>query len=329
MTIRNFCILAIACLMSAAANAREAAGAAPPVQSGPPEMVVTLLGTSTPDLSERRFGFSVLVQAGGLNLVFDAGRGAAIRLGQLRMRPSEVDAVFLTHFHSDHINGLADLWMTGYLGAGRNGRKMPLELYGPHGTEKLARGMMETYQADATIRFADEPSALPASRIAARDAAPGVVFERAGVKVTMFQVFHGAEIEPAMGYRVDYAGRSVTLSGDTQPHPNVEKFGAGADVLIHEVALAPGDIELTPRIREVLAHHTSPEEAGALFRRAAPRLAVYSHISRLPGPRGRATLEDLVKRTRTAYAGPLAVGEDLMRIRIGEGISILQMQDNF
>ncbi|MFW7347563.1 MAG: MBL fold metallo-hydrolase [Pigmentiphaga sp.] len=292
------------------------------------ELVVTLLGTSTPDLSERRFGFSVLVQAGGLNLVFDAGRGAAIRLGQLRLPPSQVNAVFLTHFHSDHINGLADLWMTGYLGAGRRGRQEALRLYGPRGTVRLAQGLMDTYQADARMRFADEPSALPLTRIDAHESGEGVVFEQNGVKVTMFDVFHGEEIVPSVGYRVDYSGRSVTLSGDTRPHPNVEKHGAGTDLLIHEVALAPADIELTPRVGEVLAHHTSPEDAGKVFRQATPRLALYAHISRLPGPRGRATLEDLVARTRATYRGPLAIGEDLMRIRIGDGMTILQMQDN-
>ncbi|HXW27842.1 MAG TPA: MBL fold metallo-hydrolase, partial [Xanthobacteraceae bacterium] len=100
------------------------------------QLVVTLLGTGTPELVASSFGNSTLVQAGGLNLLFDAGRGASLRLEQMGVSLGKIDGIFITHFHSDHLNGLSDVWMTGYLppiGA----RKTPLQVYGPTGTEHL------------------------------------------------------------------------------------------------------------------------------------------------------------------------------------------------
>jgi len=106
------------------------------------EMVVTLLGTGTPLNDPKRFGFSNLVQAGGLNLLIDAGRGASIRLGQLGVPLGKIDAVFISHFHSDHINGLGDIYSTGYIPVPTlGGRKDALNVYGPAGTQRLVEGM--------------------------------------------------------------------------------------------------------------------------------------------------------------------------------------------
>src|SRR5699024_897887 len=105
------------------------AGEPAPTPSGDAEMTVTLLGTGSPVPSAERFGMSTLVQAGGLDLLFDAGRGATIRLNQVGLSAGQVDGLFLTHFHSDHVNGLADLWMSSYIPAlgGREGR---FQMYG-------------------------------------------------------------------------------------------------------------------------------------------------------------------------------------------------------
>jgi ribonuclease Z len=169
---------------------------------------VTLLGTGTPDLSVERFGPSILVEAGNQKLVFDVGRGATIRLDQAGVRLSDVTAVFLTHLHSDHVNGLSDLWLTGWLPVGGPGRKTPFRIFGPVGTREMMSYLEKAHQADIRIRMADEH--FPASGIAidATDVSEGVVFDREGVRVTAFDVDHGDLIKPALGYRVDYRGRS-------------------------------------------------------------------------------------------------------------------------
>ena len=104
-------------------------------------IVVTLLGTGTPALSATRFGPSTLVQAGGLNLVFDAGRGASIRMAQSGISPGKIDGLFITHLHSDHVNGFADLWMAGYR-PHPEARTGPLKIYGPSGTKQFGDNVM-------------------------------------------------------------------------------------------------------------------------------------------------------------------------------------------
>jgi len=288
------------------------------------DLVVTLLGTGTPELVASRFGNATLVQAGGLNLLFDAGRGASLRLEQMGVSLGKIDCIFITHFHSDHVNGLSDVWMTGYLppiGA----RKTPLQVYGPTGTEHLTKGLMNAHAEDMAIRQADEHVPQEGTQIEAHEFdKDGTVFDQKGVKVTAFAVNHGPLIKPSYGYRVDYKGHSVTLSSDTKYDPNVIKYGTGVDLLVHEVAIAPKQIENLPIIQRVMDHHTNAEDAGRVFAQAKPKLAVYYHIVRLRQPGvERVGIEEIVKRTRTTYDGPLVIGEDLMQFVIGRAISIV------
>lgn len=288
---------------------------------------VALLGTGTPGPNPLRFGPSTLVRAGNQNLLFDVGRGATIRLTQLGIPLRAIDQVFLTHFHSDHTNGLPDLWLTGWLPTPYASRVRPLPLTGPVGVKRLADGLEMAYADDIRIRKVDE--ALPAEGIAFAvkefAEAGGLVYERDGVKVTAFPNDHGDEIHPSVGYRIDYNGHSVVISGDTRVSLNVEKFGRGTDLLIHEIAAAPaGLIDANPSMKPILAHHTTPQEAGRLFARTRPKLAAYTHFVLISAP-GFAPVgvDELRRQTREAYDGPLALGEDLMRFTIGEMVEIL------
>ena len=272
---------------------------------------VTLLGTGYPDPRMDRFGPSILVEAGKEKLLIDCGRGAAQRLSQLNIPSAEVTALFLTHLHSDHVVGIPDFWLTGWI----RGRKTPLRVWGPAGTAQMMSHLEEAFSFDIHVRR-DVDEKLPAQGVTtnAKDIEQGVVYESGGIKVTAFTVDHGP-VKPALGYRVDYDGHSVVLSGDTRFSENLIKFAQGTDVLIHEVidpvAFSAKTPFLTPEQRlVVIAHHTTPEEAGTVFKRVHPRLAVYSHI--VPGDS-----PNLVALTRKTYDGPLEVGEDLMSIDIG------------
>lgn len=283
-------------------------------------MVLTLLGTGQPITSTRRYGFSNLVQAGGMTLMFDAGRGAATRLGQLGIPVGSVDAVFLTHFHSDHVNGLSDVYLTGYLGLKTlGGRTRALEVYGPQGTANLVTNLVDAFSADAAIRQVDDGIPAAAMGMQAHEFEAGVVFEQNGVTVTAFAVDHGVAVDPAVGYRIDYAGHSVLISGDTKFDENVILNGKGADVLVHELAVAPVEMADNAFYQKILARHTTPEEAGEVFERTKPGMAVYSHMGRLPGPDGLPGWSEVIARTRTNYSGPLVIGEDLMRFFISDG----------
>ncbi|MDI1265680.1 MAG: MBL fold metallo-hydrolase [bacterium] len=295
-----------------------------PAASG--DITVTLLGTGAPEPTAARFGPATLVQAGGLNLLFDAGRGVTVRLYQLGISSGKgVDAVFLTHYHSDHVAGLPDLWMTGYMFGPFGSRTKPLRLFGPSdaasassGVARIAKGLAEAFSDDMRIRQADEHIPAVAIGIEATGfEADRVVFDEAGVKVTAFAVNHGDLIKPSVGYRIDYGARSVTISGDTKFDENLIRYATGTDVLIHEVFAMSAQLAKLPQLKPVAAHHTSPEEAGAVFARVKPKLAAYSHIVLL----GTGT-DELVSRTQGAYQGPLEVGEDLMRLVIGDRVIV-------
>jgi len=280
------------------------------------DLKITLLGTGNPRPVMSRFGPSILVEAGNEKLLFDCGRGATQRLYQLNSSFPEITALFLTHLHSDHTVGIPDLWLTGWV----MGRSTPLPVWGPEGTKAMMQHLQEAYAFDIHIRR-DVDTKLPGAgaEVIARDIQEGVVYDRTGLKVTAFLVDHG-EIKPAFGYRVDYGGHSVTLSGDTRPSENLIKFAQGTDVLIHEVIdpEAFGDTVSTDtkeQRRKIIEHHTTPEQAGIVFTRVKPKLAVYSHIVPPDVP-------EVIPHTRKTYAGPLEVGEDLMSIEIGDKIQV-------
>jgi len=281
------------------------------------DIKVTLLGTGCPPPVMNRFGPSTLVEAGGQKFLFDAGRGALQRLTQIGVRWQAVRGIFLTHLHSDHVVGFPDLWLTGWLV--RPGRDVPLHVWGPRGTTKMMSHLEQAYEYDIRIRLYDDRASPEGVVLLTEDVSEGVVYDRGGVKITAFDVDH-KPIKPAFGYRIDHAGRSVVLSGDTRFSDNLIKFAQGVDLLVHEVVV-PETIRRAgappERAKAVIDHHVTPEQAGEVFSRVKPRLAVYSHIV-LPD----ATEQDLVPPTRKTYGGPLEVGEDLMVIEVGQNIQV-------
>jgi ribonuclease Z len=287
-----------------------------------PDIRVTLLGTGTNAPIVDRFGPSTLIEAGAEKLVFDCGRGRPIRLQQNGVRLGEVK-LFVTHLHSDHINGIVDLWLTGRL-ATLSRRTTPFVMIGPEGTRNMAAHLEEAFMPDTRSRMAFE---LPREGVGfnAKDITPSIVYEANGVTVTAFEVDHGDETKPAYGYRINYRGRSVVLSGDTRFSQNVVKFATGADLLIHEVGMAKPEVALTELAKRVLSVHTSPQEAGRVFSSAKPRLAVYTHIGAVGGAGPTA---DFIAATRETYSGPLEFGEDLMTINIGDTVSVERSAKN-
>jgi ribonuclease Z len=275
---------------------------------------VTLLGTASgPRVHPGLAGISTVVEAGGERLLFDAGRGFMQRLVQAGFPMDAVTKLFLTHLHSDHVLDIPDLMLTPWSGAGRT---EPLEVWGPDGTRDMMRHMEETFAFDIHVRRdVDENFSPDGIRVIAHDIREGKVYERNGVTVTAFLVAHG-RVKPSYGYRVDYAGRSVALSGDTSPTDNLVAFCKGVDVLIHE-AIDPEVLRKLvpsqPVLDAIVRRHTTPEQAAGVFSRASPRLAVFSHS---PGTAA------IVEQTKRLYSGRVEMGEDLMVIDIGDEVRV-------
>jgi ribonuclease Z len=289
---------------------------------------VTLLGTGVPIPSPDRFGPCTLVEAGDQKFLIDAGRGATIRLYQLKLPIGRIDVQLLTHYHSDHTSGVPDVWLTGWLQPYFGTRKTPYRVIGPTGACELIENLERAYALDIKIRVADEK--LPLSGIATNVTefdCDGTVYEQNGVRVIAFEVDHGDVIKPCYGYRFEYGGRVAVFSSDTRYNHNVIKYGTGVDLLVHEVASARPELMKEAYIQRIIGHHTTPREAGLVFAQTKPKLAAYTHILQL-GSEGipPLTIEDIVAETRTTYSGPLVVGEDLMTFEIGERVSVRRLQ---
>jgi ribonuclease Z len=226
---------------------------------------------------------STLVEAGGERLLFDAGRGSMQRLVQAGLPMNAVTKLFLTHLHSDHVIGVPDLMLSPW--SAQPERRVPLEIWGPDGTRDMMRHLQKAFAFDIRMRRdVDESFSRDGIRVAAHDIREGKVYDRNGVTVTAFLVTHGL-VKPSYGYRLDYAGRSVAVSGDTSPSDNLVAFCKGVDVLVHEAI----DLDVLQRVvpdklrmDAIVARHTTPERAARIFSRVSPRLALFSHSPGTP-----------------------------------------------
>ena len=276
---------------------------------------VVLLGTGVgPPVNLQQYGASTLIEAGDVKLLFDCGRGATLRLTQVGVPIGSISRLFLTHLHSDHVIQIPDLLVTGWVGGGR---KIPLEVWGPEGTSDMMDHLLQAFAFDIHMRRdVDEKVPGEGIKVVSHDIKEGVVFDERGVKVTAFLVDH-SPVKPAFGYRIDYRDHSVVLSGDTRVSENLIRFSEGVDVLVHEVLDAGTMQALFPTnpkfVEAILAKHTTPEQAGEIFARVKPRLAVYSHAP---------NAERVITETRKKYAGPLQPAEDMLTIEIGDKIQV-------
>ncbi len=278
---------------------------------------VTLLGTGAPPPVLDRFGPSTLVEAGKEKFIFDAGRGAMQRLHQLNIPFADITGVFLTHHHSDHVVGFVDLWLTGWIGRPWGMRKTPLRVWGPDGTKQMMEHLPKAFHVDIRVRSHNYPP--EGVRLEADGVNEGMVYDRNGVRIFAFEVDHGGEDLPAFGYRINYRGHSAVLSGDTTFNENLIRYAKGTDLLVHEVTAAAGAAaENQEQLKRIGANHTTPDQAGTVFSRVQPKLAVYNHLLLFGG----AKADDLIPATRNNYSGPLVVGADLMRIDIADNCAV-------
>jgi ribonuclease Z len=269
---------------------------------------VIMLGTGTPRPSPEAMGPATAIVVGKRVFLVDAGTGVERRLVAAHLPPDGVAALFVTHLHSDHVLGLADLIFTSWV----VGRSKPFPAYGPHGLSAMTQHLYAAFKEDIEIRTRGLEKESPGGyRIAVHEIKPGVVYDSGGVKVTAFLVNHGAWKE-AYGYRFDTPNRSIVLSGDTRPSEALVRIATGVDILIHEVqpsdsALHPGSRTAADWAAYVREYHTTALQLGELANRIQPKLLVVSHDGR------RAPRAQILADIQRSYSGKVVLAEDLQR----------------
>jgi ribonuclease Z len=261
---------------------------APPTLARKDQLSVLFCGTGSPLPDKNRGGPCTLVAAGDRYYLVDAGLDSARNLMLWRVPLQNIQGVLVTHFHSDHIAELGEMRLQTWVA----GRSHPLAVYGPPGVERVVNGFNEAYAIDAGYRTAHHGARmLPPDAVAMAPHAvqPGVILDRDGLRITAFAVHHDPAT-PAYGYRFDYRGRSIVVSGDTAPTPNLVRAAQGADILIHEglspemVGVMHDALEAAHKPRQakifhdIPGYHTAPVDAAREANGAQVRLLVFTHL---------------------------------------------------
>jgi ribonuclease Z len=291
----------------------------------PDGLHVVLCGSGSPLPDQRRASACTAVLAGKDFFLVDAGPGSERKLEVMKLNPGRISAVFLTHFHSDHIGDLGEVMLKRWSGGSK---PTPLEIIGPTGVEKVVAGFNQAYALDAEYRITHHgPDVVPPGGAGGRariftfsvGKEETIVLEKNGLRVTAFTVDH-APVRPAVGYRFDYKGRSLVISGDTRSAQTMIRQSQGVDLLIHE-ALQPtmvrllqetaqkkGRSNLARIMGDIPQYHTSPEEAARMAAQAGVRHLLLTHL--VP-PLPVADLKPaFLGEARHYFKGPITIGED-------------------
>jgi ribonuclease Z len=296
-----------------------------------PDLQVVICGSGSPLADPTRAAACTAVIAGGEFVVVDSGPGSWEVLDQANLPVSKLSAVLITHFHSDHIGGLGEAITQSWIA----GRDKPLPVYGPEGVERVVAGFAEAYAQDVDYRVAHHDDKYMPRAAAGAEAHPvaladgpdasATVFERNGLKVTMFRVDHGP-VRPAVGYRFDFAGRSVVVSGDTAKSPSMVLNAKGADLLIHEalektlvaravVASKRLGLERQAKLAgDIQNYHTSPVEAAEVARDAGVAELVFTHL--VPSPNNFLIRRIFLSGVADVFKGKVVIAEDGMRFSL-------------
>lgn len=308
----------------------------------PDGLHLVLCGAGSPLTDPKRSGPCSAVIAGDRVFVVDTGANASRNLNRMRVPQGRVNAILLTHYHSDHIDGFGELvmqrWATGEFNE-------PVPVYGPDGVDQIVEGFAQAYAQDTRYRIAHHGEAVmppeSAGAVVRHFNSPLAGEEREilndnGLRIIAFKVDH-EPVVPAVGYRFDYKGRSLLISGDTAKSDNLEEFAQNVDLLVHE-ALAPQLVNnLTRGARaaqnegiekitmDILDYHATPVEAAEVARDANVSFLLYNHV--IP-PLLLPTMEAMfLDGVDDVYSGPVHVGQDGTLLSLPAGSKVIEVSE--
>jgi ribonuclease Z len=288
-------------------------------QLSPEKLHVVFCGTGSPLPNRDRAEACTAVIAGGRIFVFDAGEGAGKTLAMTGLPLARMEGVWLTHLHSDHFEGLGGLMLQRWAGAGASN---PLSVFGPAGTSQITAGLTQAFAIDSGYRIAHHgPQTISPTGLGLSGsdlAGPGIAFDKDGVRITAFTVNH-APVSPAFGYRLDWKGMSVTLSGDTAASANLVAAAKGTDLLVHEVlssvlvgrlqgaAARSGQTKRAKIMADIPGYHATPQQAGQAAKQAGAKALAITHI--VPAV-PRLFNSFFTKPAKAAFGGTFFLAED-------------------
>ena len=275
-------------------------------------MELTLLGTGCPSVDHKRFGPSNLVSTKNTKILVDCGSGITQRLHELEVSSADIDALLFTHLHSDHAVDLYQLIISSW----HSYRISPWKIYGPKGTKKFVKKIMDAWADERKLRISYE------SRASAKAFDIQVTeFKSIGnikikdLSIKYFAVDH-KPVKYAYGFSFTNKNKKLTISGDTRPCENLMKYAQKTDVLLHEVFIE-GEILQINKMRtkktlhNVQSYHTTSTQVGKVAFIARAKKLVLTHF--VPTRFNKNNLKKVVKKD---FGKDPVIGEDLMTIKV-------------
>ena len=254
---------------------------------------ITLCGTSSPLPAPGRAQACIAVETRDHLYIVDAGSGSAATAQLSGIPLDKMRGILLTHYHSDHISDIGDFNLNSWIA----GRPAPLQIIGPEGVDRIVEGLNITYELDRGYRVAHHGAELLNPELGvmqSRTIGEGIIVDEDGLRITAFEVSH-PPIDPAFGYRLDYGGRSVVISGDSLVTDKIVNIADGADVVLHDamalqlvqgaeaMSRGAGNTRIAAVLRDIQDYHATTADLARLAAEATiGQLALY-HL--VPAPR--------------------------------------------
>ena len=272
-----------------------------------------ILGTGTPNPNPERMGSSYLVLANDEPYLFDYGTGVIRRIAAFSpswggeyqaLEVENLKYAFLTHIHSDHTLGLADLIITPWI----MGRSEPLKIFGPKGAKNMHTNIIKAYQPDIDYRiFGTQPQNSTGYKVIFNELKDKFVYQDENIKVTAFLNDHG-DLQESYGFLIETTDKKILISGDTAMSKNLISYGENLDYLIHEIYSQKGFNNKTPDWQKYhQAHHTGPKEVAEIANLLQPKSLILSHILFWGSSE-----QEILDEVKTFYSGKIIVAEDGM-----------------
>jgi ribonuclease Z len=280
---------------------------------------ITILGSGTPRVNIDRFSQSILVEHKNDKFLFDAGRGALLRLNQSNILPHEIENIFFTHLHSDHILGFSDILMTGWI----YHRQSALNVFGPKGINNFINSTLQAFEEDIKVRSM-APEKLDTNNLKTNIEiiTDGYVYKKNGLTIEAFSVKH----EPfthAFGFKISNNKYCMIISGDTTYSEKVLEKSKDCDLLIHEIAHASEHtLKKYPKAKDIISYHTDTQQISEIINTVSPRLTVLNHVLSLDG----LSDNDILKQIKKNTSHEVIIANDLMTIDLKEEIYIYKQK---